>query len=102
MSKITINGFKVYSKNIPNIQSVSFDYLGHKVYSAEKLQRMFGVFVSQPVIGEGGLVGWKEAILSLQKPAGTDVFLYIKSAYSADALALSPWVGPYLNAVNLN
>ena len=40
MTTININGVKTYSKDILNIRSVSFDYLGHKVYSAEKIQRM--------------------------------------------------------------
>jgi len=100
MSTITINGIKVYSQNIPNIRSVSFDYLGHKVYSAEKIQRMFGVFVSQPVQGESGIVSWKEVSWSAQKFVGTDVFVYLKSSSTLSGLQSSSWVGPYLNDSN--
>ena len=100
MSTITINGVKVYSAVIPNMRSVSFDYLGHKVYSAEKIQRMFGVFVSQPVMGEIRLVSWKEVEWSAQKYEGTDVFVYIKSATTLVGLETASWTGPYLNSTN--
>jgi len=99
MTTININGVKTYSKDILNIRSVSFDYLGHKVYSAEKIQRMFGVFVSQPVEGESGLVSWKELSWSAQTFTGTDVFVYIKSS-TLLGLDSASWVGPYLNSAN--
>ena len=100
MSKITINKTSSYNKNIPNIRSISFDYMGGKVYSAEKIQRMYGVFVSQPIEGESSIVNWKEVIFTAQKYDGTDIYIYIKSSNTLTRLENAIWNGPYLNYTN--
>jgi hypothetical protein len=100
MAKITINKARVIHRNIPNIETVEFDYLGRKVYSAEKVERLFGVFVSQPIMGDSSLVSWKELSMVAQKPEGTDVFVYLKASATEDGLTTAEWTGPYLNSVN--
>lgn len=56
MARITINKSKVYHQTIPKLETADFDYLGKKVYSSEKTERLFGVFVSQPIMGGDSLV----------------------------------------------
>ena len=100
MTAININGVTVSYDNIPDISSVSFNYLGNKVYSAQKIERIFGVFVSQPIQGESGLVSWQEVSWVSSKPVNTDVFVYIKSASTLTGLDSATWNGPYLNSTN--
>ena len=100
MSIITINGVKVYSANIDNISSISFDYLNNKVYSAEKIQKMIGVFVSSPIEGTDDVVRWAEVSWVAQKYDKTDVYVYIKSSTTISGLDSAIWNGPYLNDSN--
>lgn len=100
MSIITINKTKIYNKDIPNIKSISFNYLGHKVYSAQKIQKMIGVFISNPVESDSGIVTWKEMICNYEKNNETDVFIYIRSSSALINLNSASWSGPYLNSTN--
>ena len=100
MARITINKARVIHRAIPSIETVDFDYLGKKVYSAEKVERLFGVFVSQPIMGDSSLVSWKELSTVAQKPEGTDIFIYLKSASTEEGLDTATWTGPYLNSIN--
>jgi hypothetical protein len=100
MSKIIINKTSSYNANIPSVRSISFDHMGSKVYSATKIQGMFGVFVSQPIQGESNLLTWKDVSWVAQKYEGTDVFVYVKSASTISELEITNWSGPYLNNAN--
>ncbi len=99
MSKININNVKSYNKNIPNIKTVNFNYLGDKVYSAQKIQKIIGVFLSNVIECDSGLVTWKEMICDYEKNNGTDIFLYVKCSSSIN-FENSSWNGPYLNSIN--
>lgn len=100
MTQININGIRTYSADITNIRSVSFYTKNHKVYSAEKVQYMYGIFVSQSVIADTGFISWKEVSWVADKYEGTDVNVYVRVANSSGALSSSQWNGPYLNSSN--
>jgi len=97
MTKITINNTNVFYRSIPEIKSVEFDHLGHKVYSAQKIERIYGVFASLPIDGSSSLVSWGNLIWYGTKPAGTDIWVYVKSASTLDGLENAAWIGPFLN-----
>ncbi len=88
--------------NVPidGVTSVTFNYLGEKVYSAKKIDRILGIFMSQPIWGEETLVSWKEASWIAQRFEGMDIFVYIRTATTEAGLLTSQWNGPYLNSVN--
>jgi len=100
MTQITINKVRVINRDVSGIELITFDYLGKKIYSAEKTEKLVGIFVSQPVMGEEGLVGWKELSVVSQKPVGTDIYIYLKSSSSESGLDSASWTGPYLNSIN--
>lgn len=100
MTLFNINKIKHYYKYLPNIKTASFDYMGEKVYSATKVQRMYGYFVSKPVQADTGLATWEHLSWNGSKPAGTDIWFYLKSASTQEELDTAIWMGPYLNTVN--
>ena len=100
MTDITINKLVTITKDLTNIKSMSFDYLGHKVYGAEKIQKIFGVFVSDVVVGSSNLVSWNTLEWEANKELGTDVEVYLKSASTEASLNTAIWSGPYLNPAN--
>lgn len=100
MTTININGVATSQDNIPDIVSVSFSHFGNKTYAAQKIEKMFGVFVSQPIEGDEGLISWSEVSWVAQKYADTDVYVYIKSSSTLTELEVASWHGPYLNSSN--
>jgi len=97
MTRIIVNRYEVANRTVPDIKSIRFDYLGERIYSAERVEKMVGVFISQPVVGPSGLVSWNELSWSAQKVQGTDVWVYIKTSNSIDTLDNITWEGPFLN-----
>ena len=95
---IIINKTKTVSADINGINNISFDYLGEKVYSVEKIQKLIGVFISQTVVGENQLVSWKEVSWVAEKLEGTDIALYIKIATTESGLDNAEWNGPYYDS----
>jgi len=106
MTDIIVNKTKVKLDGLSGIKTVSFDFLNHKVYSAQKIEAMCGFFVSSVIDAGSSLINWKEMLWDAVKPIGTDVAIYVKSAISNQSLDISMWNGPYFNVTtdisNLN
>jgi len=101
MTKITINKANIVYKNIPDIKNISFDVFNSKVYSAIKVEKMVGVFVSQPITGDSSWIAWKNLVYDVSKPYGVDVYVYLKSSETLSGLNNNySWNGPYLNGNN--
>jgi len=86
MTRFITNRIKVFHKYVRNVKVVSYDNLGEKVYSAQKVQRVLGIFFSEPVEGDRALVSWKEATWTGSKVDGTDVALYVRTAATESSL----------------
>jgi len=100
MTLFIINKTKQFYRYIPMIKTVTFDYIGEKVHSATKVQRMYGYFVSKPISIDTGFASWENLSWNGSKPCGTDIWFYVKSASSQSDLSVAMWSGPYLNAIN--
>lgn len=97
MTYVITNKLKTSIVGIPGIKSISFDFLDHKVYSAQKIQSMCGYFVSQPIDSGVNLISWKEMIWDAIKLNGTDIAIYLKTSSSESNLENVTWNGPYYN-----
>ena len=97
MTNISINNQSSFEDDISSIRSVSFNYVGEKVYSAQMVEKICGIFISSPVIGDDEFIRWDEMTIDVEKVDDTDVYLYVRSAGSEDGLDSSSWNGPYLN-----
>lgn len=100
MTNININGVKTITRNINNIVSVDFDYLGNKVYSAQKVRRLYAVYLSSPIVATSSILRWNSLIWGGEKDSNTEVYFYLRSASSEEALLLTEWSGPYLNTTS--
>ena len=98
MTKFVTNGVLTFYKNIPKVQSVRYDNVGEKVYSALKIQKVYAVFVSNVVDADEDLISWKDLSWVGQKIVNTDISVYVRSATSQASLQRTAWSGPYLNA----
>lgn len=100
MSKIITNVTNIFGVSIPAIKRVRYDYMRNKVYSADKVQKMYGVFVSNLIDGDASLVTWDEMSFLLEKHQGMDVKVYLRANAEKDLVSDSIWSGPYLNSDN--
>jgi hypothetical protein len=55
------------------------------------------VFESQPIDATSSLLSWKDLEWDSNRPSGTRIYLYMRSADSASSLSSSAWSGPFLN-----
>lgn len=97
MTTIKINNSLIYTQDIEGINEVSFNYLGQKVYSAQYVDRLYGIFLSNPIAANSNFLKWNKFSWSGSKPSGTEIYIYIKSAGSASSLDTAIWHGPYIN-----
>jgi len=100
MTRFNINRKKTFTRDVDGIREVSFDFLGEKVYSATRIEKICGTLISQPITAPTSFIKWKEADITLQKIDNTDVSLFLKSANSESELENANWVGPFLNEIN--
>ena len=99
MSNISINNSS-YSQTVTGVSEVTYDNLGEKVYAAKKIEKLVGVWVSQPVWGRSDLLTWQELTIEWQKILNTDIYIYVKSGSTISNLSNSDWSGTYLNTTN--
>ena len=73
---------------------------GQPVFSAERVQRTVAVFDSRPLVAAANVTSWKSLSWTSSVPAGTRLFLYVRSATTAEGLAGSKWIGPMMNGIS--
>ena len=73
---------------------------GQPVFSAERIQRTVAVFDSRPLVASANVTSWKSLSWTSSVPAGTRLFLYVRSASTEDGLLDSSWVGPMMNGAS--
>ena len=97
-TQININQTIITTVDIPNISSVTFDYLGEKVYSADRYERIYGIFVSDPIIASSNLLKWNQISWDATKDSNSEIFLFVKSGVSESALEITPWSNLLINS----
>jgi hypothetical protein len=70
---------------------------GEPVYSADRIQRIVGVFDSRPVDASSDLLSWNNLSWESTDPEGTRLYVYVRSGGTEAALEESEWTGPFLN-----
>jgi len=96
MSQIIVNNL-TYTQNINGIKTVQFNYLGNKVYSATQIDRIYGVFLSTPIIASSKFLKWNNFSWEGERLNGTEIFIYARASTSESDLESAIWNGPYLN-----
>ena len=61
------------------------------VFSADRIQRAVGVFVSQAIDGTSDLLTWKSLSWSASLPTSTRLYFYVRSAGSTASLEEQVW-----------
>lgn len=96
MTQLHINGFDQDDIEINGLKSVSFNYIGEKVYSAIKADVLYGVFLSQILVSPSNFIRWDS--FTIDTSSMKNVWVYIRNADSN--IETSPWIGPYKNFTN--
>jgi len=97
MTIININKTTSFSTSIPSIDKIDFNYLGNKVYSATKTERIYATFVSNVVEASEYFLKWHEITWNENKTNYSDVQMFIKIADTENELDNATWSGPYFN-----
>jgi hypothetical protein len=82
----------------PSISDITFDYLGDKIYSAEKYERIYGIFVSNPIIANSNIIRWNQMSWDATKDNDSEIFFFIKSGFSQNELDASKWSNLLINS----
>lgn len=96
MTHITINNLTTINDNIPGLSSISFNYIGEKIYSATKIDKITGVFISDPITTIDTFLRW-DSITWTGTSTDMNIALYARNAASESSLLSSTWIGPYYN-----
>lgn len=96
MTTITINNIPQGDAEITGIASISFNYMGKKVYSANQADMIYGVFLSQIVVAPTNFIRWNS--FTIDSPSLDNVWVYARNADSNIESAV--WQGPYKNITN--
>lgn len=76
-------------------RSVVFKQLPYPVFSSHKIGSVFGIWESDYLDGESSLIAWKSITMSVVKPDGSDIYLFV--ANSTNSTDKPVWMGPYRN-----
>jgi hypothetical protein len=99
MTQFDINQVTSFSSSIAGIDKVSFNYRGHKVYSASKIEEIYATFVSNVIEASEYFLKWYRITWDELKNNIGDVQLFIKTADTQDGLSSATWSGPYFDGV---
>lgn len=97
MTKININNISEYYADIPKIKSINFNFLGNKIYSATKVQQIYGTFVSNVVEASEYFLKWNEITWDDNKDSESNIWMYVKTASTQEELQITAWSGPYID-----
>ena len=99
MTKITINKLITTHTHIDKIKSVSFDYMGSKMYSATNIDRITGVFISDKFFISDTMSHLYELKFN-GTSTNHNIALFIKNSKTLDGLNNSEWHGPFYDTSN--
>lgn len=99
MANIYINNSLVSTDDsILEVANVKFNYLTNKIYSATKIERAYGIFVSNIIIANESFIRWNDLSWVGQIDAVSMINLFIRSSDSEAGINDSEWMGPYSNS----
>lgn len=84
----------------PVVSSSEYHSFGEKVYSAQNIDRIYGVFTSNIIIASDEFLNWHNLTWVGQNNVNTRVFFFVRSSATQDGLSASSWIGPYQNPSN--
>ena len=97
MTTININNVTSYITSINNIIEVDFMYLGKEVYAAQQINSIYASYYSPIIQTQNSIIRYNKAIWNEIKDLDSEIWLYVKSANTNDAIATVNWIGPFNN-----
>ena len=94
---ITVNNNIVSNTTLNGIDSVSYTYLGEKVYAAQKLERIYGIFLSNTVQASDSFLKWKEVTIVGTQDSSSQIYFLLRTSTDGN-FDESEWIGPFYNA----
>jgi len=92
MTTININHKSIITADISGVDSIFYKYLGDKVYSAEKVEKMCGVFLSDIVyVDQYSFAAWNQITWS----GSGSVSIFVRTSSTATGVSTADWYGPY-------
>lgn len=96
MTDININNLITIEENIPGINSVKFNYLGKKVVSVNRIDRIVGVFTSDVLVANSSFLRW-DSISWVGTTLDRNVSIFVRSGTTITETKYSKWKGPYFD-----
>lgn len=93
MTKIYINSYEQNDANIHGIKTLSFDHMGVKVLSANRTDKIYGIFISQVMVAPSNFIRWDS--FSIDTAATDNIWIYVRNADSN--INSTHWTGPFKN-----
>jgi hypothetical protein len=81
-----------------NVADVDFNYVGDKVFSAVQYDRIYGIFVSDPIIAEEKFIKWNQLSWESTEDLYSKIFIFVKYGNSIESLNVSRWSGLLINS----
>jgi len=93
---ITVNNNIIPGATLMGISNVAFTYLGDKVYAAQKLERIYGIFLSNTVQASDNFLKWKSITINGTQDAFSKIYFFLRTSDS-DNFDGVEWIGPFYN-----
>ena len=96
MTDISINNLITIEENITGINSVKFNYLGKKIVSANRIDKIVGVFTSDIIVTTSSFLRW-DSIEWTGNTTNKNISIFVRNGTSVDSILSSSWSGPYFD-----
>jgi hypothetical protein len=73
------------------VENIDFNYIGDKIYSVIQYDRIYGIFVSDPIIAVETILKWNQLSWEATEDLNSKIFIFVKSGDSFESLNLSQW-----------
>lgn len=97
-TRIIINNNKVIETQITGIASISYNYLGDKIYSASQYEKIYGVFVSSEIDAGINFLKWNQISWDSITDEFSKLYLFVKSSDTKGGLMHSSWSNVILSS----
>lgn len=96
MTDININNLITIEEDILGIKSVKFNYLGKKMISATRIDKIVGVFTSDIIVTTSSFLRW-DSIEWTGTTTNKNISIFARNGTSVESVKSSSWKGPYFD-----
>lgn len=100
MTTIYSNNTLLETRSITHVNNVAYTFCTTKIVSAQMVDRVYGVFVSDVIQASSNFIKWRDLTWAGQTNINAKTFFFVRSAAAAEDLEKATWVGPFSNGTN--